>query len=99
MACGLCIVSTNVGGIPDLLKDGHTALLVPPNDAESMSAAVTSMISEQGLASKISRNARTTAEQFDWSQVLPRWESLFQTLTGNEQKETDWKLSNVTFSK
>ena len=99
MACGLCIVTTNVGGVPYLLKDNNDALLVPSNDAESMAAAITRVLKEQGLASKVSKNARTSAEKFDWSKILPRWESLFQTLTGHEQNETDWKLSNVSFSK
>ncbi|MCI0614727.1 glycosyltransferase family 4 protein, partial [bacterium] len=46
MACGLCIVSTEVGGIPYFLKDGYDALLVPSNDAESMSAAVVRILNE-----------------------------------------------------
>src|SRR5690606_12202159 len=40
MACGLCIVSTNVGGIPYLLEHELDALLVPPDDPEAMAAAV-----------------------------------------------------------
>jgi glycosyltransferase involved in cell wall biosynthesis len=99
MACGLCIVSTDVGGLPYLLKDGHDALLVPSNDSQAMSAAVTRLLQEPGLASKISKNARSAAEKFDWSEILPRWESLFQTLTGHAQNETEWKLSNVSISK
>lgn len=99
MACGLCVVSTDVGGIPCLLKDGHDALLVPSDDPQSMSAAVTRLLKEQGLASKISKNARTAAEEFDWSKILPRWESLFQTLTSREQNVTERKLSNVSISK
>jgi hypothetical protein len=62
-------------------------------------AAVTRLLQEPGLALKISKNARAEAEKFDWSVILPRWESLFQTLTGHEQNETEWKLSNVSVSK
>lgn len=99
MACGLCVVSTDVGGIPYLLKDGHDALLVPSNDAQAMSEAVVRLLQQQELASKISKNARMTAQKFDWSEILPRWESLFQTLTGHKQNETEWKLSNVSLGK
>ena len=80
MACGLCVVNTSVGGIPYLLKDGHDALLVPPDDPEAMVAAVKRILTEPGLAAKLSRNARAKAEQFDWSVVLPQWETLFRTL-------------------
>ena len=76
MACGLCVVSTNVGGIPYLLKHEKDALLVPPNDPEAMAAAVRRTLTEPGLAARLSENARRKAEQFDWSIVLPQWEKL-----------------------
>lgn len=76
MACGLPVVSTNVGGLPYLLTDGEDALLVPPNDAEAMAAAVRRILTECGLAERLSRNARLKAESFDWSNVLPMWRNL-----------------------
>ncbi|MCL4441282.1 MAG: glycosyltransferase family 4 protein [Firmicutes bacterium] len=75
-ACGLCIVTTNVGELPYLWKDGHDALLVPPDDPEAMAAAVRRILTEPGLAERLSRNARQKAEQFDWSLILPQWEAL-----------------------
>jgi glycosyltransferase involved in cell wall biosynthesis len=80
MACGLCVVSTNVGGIPYLLEHEVDALLVPPNDLEAMAVAVNRLLVEPGLATRISHNARTKAEGFDWSKVLPQWDSLLSTL-------------------
>jgi glycosyltransferase involved in cell wall biosynthesis len=76
MACGLCVVSTKVGGIPYLLGDEHDALLVPPNDPEAMANAVRRILTEPGLARHLSKNARQKAEQFDWSMILPKWEAL-----------------------
>lgn len=78
MACGLCVVSTNIGGIPYLLEHEHDALLVPPDDPVAMAAAVRRILTEPGLAERLSRNARQKAKQFDWSTVLPRWEALFK---------------------
>jgi glycosyltransferase involved in cell wall biosynthesis len=80
MASGLCIVSTKVGGIPYLLNHEHDALLVPPDDPESMAAAVRRILSDPGLAEHLSQNARRKAEQFDWSQILPRWENVLTLL-------------------
>ncbi len=76
LACGLCVVSTNVGGIPYLVEDEKNGLLVPPNDAGAMAAAVRRVLTEPGLAERLSRNARAKAEQFDWSIILPQWEEL-----------------------
>jgi glycosyltransferase involved in cell wall biosynthesis len=76
MACGLCVVSTNVGGVPYLVEDGKDGLLVPPDDAKAMAVAVRRIVTEPGLAERLSRNARAKAEQFDWSIILPEWISL-----------------------
>lgn len=83
MACGLCIVTTNVGGLPYLLEDGVDALLVPPDDPQAMAKAVRRVLTEPGLAEKLSANARCKVEGFDWSVILPRWERLFTELAHN----------------
>lgn len=80
MACGLCIVSTDVGGIPKLLQHERDSLLVPPDDPEAMAAAVRRILTEPGLAEALSRNARRKAEQFDWSVLLPQWRDLLVKL-------------------
>jgi len=77
MACGLCVVSTNVGGIPYLLQHEHDALLVPLDNCAAMAAAVRRILTEPGLAERLSRNARKRAEQFDWAAILPQWETIF----------------------
>jgi glycosyltransferase involved in cell wall biosynthesis len=71
MACGLCVISTNVGGIPYILKDEYDGLLVPPDDDAAMAKAVKRLLAEDGLAQRLSRNARRKAEEFDWSNILP----------------------------
>jgi len=76
MACGLCVISTNVGGIPYLLESEYDALLVPPDDPAAMTRAVQRLLTEEGLAERLSGNARRKAEQFDWANILPRWETL-----------------------
>jgi glycosyltransferase involved in cell wall biosynthesis len=77
MACGLCIVSTNVGGIPYLLEHECDALLVSADDELAMANAVRRFLTEDGLAERLSTNARRKVEQFDWPIILPKWERLF----------------------
>jgi len=76
-ACGLPIVTTNVGELTYLWQDGYDALLVNPSNAEEMAAAVQRILTNHGLAENLSRNARQNAEKYDWSLILPLWESLF----------------------
>jgi glycosyltransferase involved in cell wall biosynthesis len=82
MACGLCVISTNVGGIPYILKDDHDALLVPSGDHAAMAKAVQRLLTEEGLAERLSRNARRKVEQYDWSNIFPTWERLLITAAG-----------------
>ena len=85
MACGLCIVSTNVGGIPYLLEDGVDALLVPPEDTQAMANAVKRILSDRQLAAALSANARKKAGAFSWEKVLPMWEALFHDILGESE--------------
>jgi glycosyltransferase involved in cell wall biosynthesis len=82
MACGMCVISTNVGGLPYLVKDEEEALLVPPGDAEAMADAVRRVLIEPGLAERLSRNARARAEQCDWATIMPQWEELLRGVAG-----------------
>jgi len=75
-AMGLPVVATNVGGIPDLLTDGETALLVRDGDVDAMVRAINRLLTEPGLAAMLSVNGRRLAERSSWEQVRPSWERL-----------------------
>lgn len=78
MACGLCVVSTNAGGVPHLVEDGVDGLLVKPGDASGMAGAVLRALGEEGLSARLSAAARRKAERHDWSRVLGEWESVLE---------------------
>ena len=73
MSLGLPIISTNVGGIPFLIKDNETGLLVNDNDVDEMVNAIKVIIADKDLAKNISKNARDLAESFDWGTVKKLW--------------------------
>lgn len=77
MACGLPVVSTNVGGVPYLLDDGRDALLVPRDDPGSMAEAVAQLIEHPDLARAITQAARRKVESFDWDTMVWRWQETF----------------------
>lgn len=81
LACGLCVVSTDVGGIPRLLTDGVDGLLVPARDAAAMATAVKRILTDASLAASLSANARVTALAFDREAVLTTWEELLLSVS------------------
>ncbi|MCP3958342.1 MAG: glycosyltransferase family 4 protein [bacterium] len=79
-AFGLPIVATRVGGIPHLLKDGHSGLLVADDDAREMAAAVRRLHDEPEVVHRLSRGGRSLAESCSWPRVYERWTRLFDDL-------------------
>jgi L-malate glycosyltransferase len=73
MALGIPVVSTNVGGIPFLLKDTENALLVNDSDAIAMSKAIEKIMCDSKLRSTIITNGRALVEDFDWGIVKQKW--------------------------
>jgi L-malate glycosyltransferase len=86
-AMGMPVITTDVGGINDLLKDGKTGLLVPDDDDDAMVNAVRRLLDEPGLAEQLSANGRQLAERSAWESVRPQWEQIFVNMvTGIDQE-------------
>ena len=76
MALGCPIISTNVGGIPYLIKDQKTGLLVPAKNKSAMVDAISTLLKNQNLAESLSQNAHNQAEKFDWEIVQNEWKEV-----------------------
>jgi glycosyltransferase involved in cell wall biosynthesis len=83
LASGLCVVTTEVGGIPYLVRHETEALLVPRDDTAAMAAAVRRILQNPSVAARLSEQGRQRAAACDWSVVLPRWEELFLRVSGS----------------
>jgi glycosyltransferase involved in cell wall biosynthesis len=82
-ACGagLPVVSTCVGGIPDFLTEGQTALLVSSDNDEEMAGAVLRLLQDPELTSRLSAAGRNMAELSSWGIVHEQWEKLFRAIS------------------
>jgi starch synthase len=64
-------VATPVGGIPSLVEDGRTGLLVPPGDAAALRAAIERLLAEADLRRRLGAVAREkVAELCSWDRVV-----------------------------
>jgi glycosyltransferase involved in cell wall biosynthesis len=71
MACGLPAVSTRLVGIPDLIRDGETGLLVEPNDPQALADALMRLEADENLADDLSRAGyRHLVDKFDLDRCL-----------------------------
>jgi len=80
-ASGVVVVSTAVGGVPYLVRDGVDAILVPPGNPDAMASAVTKLLEAPEQMEQLVSNGRNSAERFSWSRVKPLWMSIYHDLT------------------
>jgi|GEM_PF-706022 len=77
MAFGLPIVATNIYGIPEQLRDGIEALLIPPGDTDALTNAIVSLLCDSQKASRLVANARRRVETcFTEDRMVAAYESL-----------------------
>ncbi|HWB28811.1 MAG TPA: glycosyltransferase family 4 protein [Chitinophagaceae bacterium] len=77
MALGMPVISTNVGGLGYLIKDGHNGLLVNAGSETAFVSAIQLLLDDSAFTAGISREARVTAETFDVAHIMQLWNSLF----------------------
>jgi glycosyltransferase involved in cell wall biosynthesis len=72
-AAGLPVVSSNAGGIPNIIEDQNTGLLFAPDDHVGMAACALRLLEEPGLAARLAANARSGCARYAWSAIGPQW--------------------------
>lgn len=63
MACGTPVIGTKVGGIPEVIRDGHNGFLVSPNDPTSLSQRMEKLLCDEDLCDRFVKQARADVEE------------------------------------
>ena len=81
MAAGLPVVASDVGGVPELVVDGETGLLVPPGDPHALAAAIDRLLDDPDLRRRLGAAGRLrVSEQFDLESTQRAHLDLYRTL-------------------
>ena len=79
MANGLCVVASDVGGIPEMVEDGRSGLLVPPDDPDALGAALRRVLSDKALRAALGTAARERVlERFDLDVIWRQFDALYR---------------------
>ena len=70
-ASGVPVVSTDVGGIPDLIRHETDGLLVAPGDAEGMARAMVSLLKDPAASQRLADAGLASAQRYSWPNVAP----------------------------
>ncbi|MBN2227304.1 MAG: glycosyltransferase family 4 protein [candidate division Zixibacteria bacterium] len=80
-ACGLPVVASKVGGIPEVVKDGETGILVPPEDSHALAEAIRRLAEDVVLRRKMGENGRDLVEnEFSWDKSVEQMVALYRRL-------------------
>lgn len=71
LASGVPVVSTDVGGVPFIVQDGHSALLVPPLRPDAIAAAVARLLDDTELRARLVAAGLEVARRYSWAVVGP----------------------------
>lgn len=84
LACGVPVVSTNVGGVPYLVKDGETALLVAPSSPSAMADACIRILGDAELWLRMSLQGQVEAQRYTWKCVAPTLLAAYRQAMGRK---------------
>jgi L-malate glycosyltransferase len=77
MACGVPVIATRTGGIPEVVEDGRSGYLASVGDVDAMAAAALSLLQDSDKWQRFSSAARLDAERFGADRVVSEYESYY----------------------
>ena len=82
MSYGIPAIASRVGGIPDIIEDGVSGLLVPPADPQALANAIERVARDPAFARRLADAGRERLRtQFSWDVITTRWDELYRTVS------------------
>ena len=97
MACGTAVVASRVGGIPEVVVDGETGMLVPPGDPAALAAAVRGLAADPERAARLGRAGRERVEAaFSWTRIAERTLSVYADAIADRHQPARSRTNQAT---
>jgi N-acetyl-alpha-D-glucosaminyl L-malate synthase BshA len=81
MACGVPVVASNTGGLPEVVEHGVSGLLHPPGDVEAFAEAIRTLLTDEATRTRMAEAARERAmTSFRQEALLPVWENYYERI-------------------
>ena len=83
MACGVPVVASHTGGLPEVVVHGSSGILRPVGDVEGMATAVLNILADQDTYQAMRRAACKRSQRFSEERILPEYLRVFQGLVSS----------------
>ena len=84
MSYGIPAIASRVGGIPDIIEDGVSGLLVPPADPEALAAAIERVARDPAYAKRLADGGRERLRtHFSWDVITKKWEAVYSAISAS----------------
>ena len=85
MSCGVPVISSSVGGLPELNLHNETGYIAEIGDVDRMAKYAVDLLSDKKKYELFSKNARKRAEEFSEDKIVPQYEKFYeQIVNANE---------------
>jgi L-malate glycosyltransferase len=85
MACGIPVIGTNIGGIPEVITEGYNGYLCELGDTDSVAKKAITLLSDNLLHEKLSKQAKATVnEKFDRLAIMKQYEDIYYTMLNKD---------------
>ena len=86
LLCGAPVIAANSGGVTDIVKDGETGLLVPERDAQAIANAITRILNDRALATRLVENGyKFVQERYTQERVAEQFVKVYESVKRDKQ--------------
>ena len=82
MTAGRAVIASNVGGVPEIVLDGQTGWLVPPEEPPALARAIGRLASSCPLRQRLGAAGRERSKKFTWGRAVDRYFHVYERMLG-----------------
>lgn len=79
-AARLCVLATSIGGIPEVVDNGYTGILVGPRNPQQLSVAMEKLLRDRQLREKLANNAFARVKNYSWEKIAEELEGIYRAI-------------------
>lgn len=80
MASGVPVISSNLGGIPDIINDGENGLLVDPGDFKSLANSIIYLLQNEDIKNEMGACGKRKSREYSWDKIAVKTEEVYKSL-------------------